>query len=75
MVRLPRITGAQMLRAIQRAGWRVDRQRGSHVRLTHPDLPGQVTIPVHAGEILAPKTLLSILEQAGISVDELRELL
>jgi len=34
-----------------------------------------VTVPVHAGEILYPKTLLSILEQAGLSVEEFRELL
>jgi len=34
-----------------------------------------VTVPVHAGEILHPKTLLSILEQARITLDEFRDLL
>jgi len=34
-----------------------------------------VTVPVHAGAILKPKTLLSILDQAGITVEELRDLL
>jgi predicted RNA binding protein YcfA (HicA-like mRNA interferase family) len=34
-----------------------------------------VTIPVHSGEIIKPKTLKSILDQAGMTVDELRALL
>jgi predicted RNA binding protein YcfA (HicA-like mRNA interferase family) len=33
--------------------------------------PGRVTVPVHAGVMLKPKTLLSILDEAGVSVDEL----
>ena len=36
---------------------------------------GRVTVPVHAGVILKPKTLLSILEQAGVSVEEFVNLL
>jgi predicted RNA binding protein YcfA (HicA-like mRNA interferase family) len=34
-----------------------------------------VTVPVHAGETLAPKTLQSILGQAGLTVEELSALL
>jgi hypothetical protein len=55
------------------AGKRFD--AGSHVILHHADRPGRVTIPVHAGVTLKPKTLLSILDQAGVSVDELVNLL
>jgi hypothetical protein len=43
--------------------------------LHHADRPGRVTIPVHAGVTLKPKTLLSILDQAGVSIDELVNLL
>ena len=44
--------------------------------LKHPDKRGaRVTVPVHAGETLFPKTLTSILEQAGMTVEEFRELL
>jgi predicted RNA binding protein YcfA (HicA-like mRNA interferase family) len=32
-------------------------------------------VPVHSGETLKPKTLLSILDQAGVTVDEFRGLL
>jgi predicted RNA binding protein YcfA (HicA-like mRNA interferase family) len=32
-------------------------------------------VSIHAGETLKPKTLLSILDQAGVTVDEFRGLL
>lgn len=51
------------------------RQAGSHVHLKHPNRPGRVTIPVHAGEILKPKTLASILDQAAIELDEFVKML
>jgi predicted RNA binding protein YcfA (HicA-like mRNA interferase family) len=75
MPRLPRITGEAALRALRAAGWQEVRRRGSHIILHHADRPGRVTIPVHAGVTLKPKTLLSILDQAGVSVDELVNLL
>ena len=74
--RTPRITAVDALRALQRHGWRVDRQRGSHVLLKHPDQPTlRVVVPVHVGRILKPKTLASILDQAGLSVDDLNRVL
>ena len=56
-------------------GWVVVTQRGSHVQLKHPDRPGRVTIPIHAGETIGPRLLGSILTQAGLSVDEFRSAL
>lgn len=35
--RLPVVSGEQLVRALERAGWQPVRQRGSHVRLKHPD--------------------------------------
>ena len=67
----PHITGKDALRApIRDFGWHVARQAGSHAHLKHANRPGGVTVPVHAGEILKPKTLASILDQAGIELDE-----
>ena len=48
-MRLPRdLSGADLVRALARIGYRVTRQTGSHVRLT-TDLPSQhhVTVPAH----------------------------
>jgi predicted RNA binding protein YcfA (HicA-like mRNA interferase family) len=64
-----------MLRALHKAGWEELRQSGSHVQLRHPFRPGRVTVPSHGNAILHPKTLRSILTQAGMSIDELRELI
>jgi predicted RNA binding protein YcfA (HicA-like mRNA interferase family) len=72
---LPRLTAAELLRALRRAGWQRDHQRGSHIYLRHPQRPGLVTVPMHSTRILRLKTLESIMEQAGLSVDELRDLL
>jgi integrase len=57
----PRITAAQLLRALRRDGWEIDRQEGSHAQLAHPSKPQLVTVPRHTNEILKPKTLAAIL--------------
>lgn len=75
MPRLPRITAEDLLRALRKVGWYEVRQRASHLRLHHPTQPRLITVPVHQGEIVKPGTLAGILEQAGISVEELRRLL
>ena len=73
--KLPRIAGAEVIRALRRAGWYLDYQRGSHVYLKHPDRNIRVTVPIHAGETIKPKTLQSILKQADLTVSEFQELL
>lgn len=73
--RQPRITAAQLLRALRRDGWEHHHQTGSHVYLKHPSKPGLVTVARHAGVIIKPKTLVSILDQAGLTADQLRDLL
>ena len=64
-----------MVRALERAGWVERRRSGSHAQFRHPSKPGRVTVPMHARVTLNPKTLATILDQAGLTVDELRDLL
>jgi predicted RNA binding protein YcfA (HicA-like mRNA interferase family) len=73
--RLPRITGREVINALNKTGFTEIRIRGSHHYLYHQDKDKVVTVPAHSGKILASKTLKSILNQAGISTDELRKLL
>ena len=76
MRRSPRVTGKDAERAILKAGWYVHHSRGSHFYYRHPDkLGGRICIPMHAGEIIAPKLLKGILEDAGLSVEEFIKLL
>ncbi|MCL5026566.1 MAG: type II toxin-antitoxin system HicA family toxin [Chloroflexi bacterium] len=73
--KLPRVTATQLVRALHRAGWYDDEQSGSHLSLRHPDRTGKVIVPVHRGKILKLGTLAGIMEDAGLTPDELRRLL
>ena len=75
MTKLPRITAADLLRALKRDGWYEVDQEGSHVQLKHPTNPGKVTVGVHSSKTIPPHNLTSVLKQTGISADELRKLL
>jgi predicted RNA binding protein YcfA (HicA-like mRNA interferase family) len=75
MPKLPRVNARQTLRAIERDGWEIVRQSGSHAILRHPSKPGIVVIPMHTGRALKAGTLRGILAQAGVSVDRFLELL
>lgn len=74
-MKLPRITGREAVRALERAGFIFDRQRGSHVILVNPRTRQRVSVPVHAGRTVKIGTLRGILEDAGISPDDFRRLL
>ena len=55
-----------VLKRLLADGWYIDRTRGSHRQLRHPNKSGQVTVPGHPYDELAPGTLNSILTQAGL---------
>jgi predicted RNA binding protein YcfA (HicA-like mRNA interferase family) len=48
-MKLPRgVSGDRLIRALERIGYRVIRQKGSHVRLQHPGPPPHaITVPLH----------------------------
>ncbi len=74
-MKLPRVSGAKVVRALLRAGFREAHVRGSHHYLHHPITGRIVTVPVHSGGEIAPKTLQSILAQVGLTVEEFSEFL
>ncbi|MGD0773238.1 MAG: type II toxin-antitoxin system HicA family toxin [Candidatus Solibacter sp.] len=59
------------MRALERLGFSVIRQAGSHVRLTQGDR--RVTVPMHRNLVVG--TLQSILRQAGVSLDDFQDAL
>lgn len=71
MPKLPRCTGRELISALKRLGFREIRSRGSHFTLFNSETGAICTVPVHAGETLAPKTLQTILDQAGLTIEEL----
>jgi predicted RNA binding protein YcfA (HicA-like mRNA interferase family) len=73
---LPVANARQVIAALQRAGFVVDRVRGSHYILVYPGDPSRaVTVPFHGTRDLKPGTLRNIIRQAGFTVDQFRELL
>jgi predicted RNA binding protein YcfA (HicA-like mRNA interferase family) len=71
--RLPVLSGGRLVKALEQAGWRAVRQRGSHVRMKHSDRRVSITVPLHRE--LKRGTLAGILNDAGLDGDELRRLL
>ena len=73
--RLPALTAADLLRALRRAGFTVERVKGSHHHLRHAERPTlRVVVPVHRGDLPAG-TVAAIMRQAGLSQDDLLDLL
>jgi predicted RNA binding protein YcfA (HicA-like mRNA interferase family) len=73
--RLPAIKPREVLRALGRAGFFIHHTSGSHHVLKHPGKPHlRVTVPYHNKD-LKRRTLASIIEQAGLTPDEFRDLL
>jgi predicted RNA binding protein YcfA (HicA-like mRNA interferase family) len=73
--KLPRVDCQDLIRAIKRAGFVEERQRGSHLHLKRHSDNRRVTVPVHKGRIVPIGTLKAILRDADINVEKFRELL
>jgi predicted RNA binding protein YcfA (HicA-like mRNA interferase family) len=65
---LPRVSGAEVVKALGKLGFEVVSTRGSHCKLRSGS--AVVIVPLH--KELAAGTLASILRQAGISADTLK---
>ena len=55
----------ELIKILEKDGWYEVRQKGSHKQFKHSIKKGLVTVPYHNNE-LDPKTLNSILKQAGL---------
>ena len=72
MTSLPVVSGDEVCRTLTRAGFSHRSQKGSHVKMKHPD-GRNVVVPLHRE--LALGTLRSILTQAGLGDGEFSVLL
>jgi predicted RNA binding protein YcfA (HicA-like mRNA interferase family) len=73
MSRLPRLSGRDCLRALEKAGFYLKRRESSHM-IVRRDMPfTQVVVPDH--QELDRGTLRSIIRHAGLSLDEFVRLL
>ena len=71
MPKLPVISGKDMIRALEKDGFLIVRQKGSHVSLQKGI--HKTVVPIH--DELAKGTLISILKQCGLTKEDLIALL
>jgi predicted RNA binding protein YcfA (HicA-like mRNA interferase family) len=70
VTKLPRLTGRELIAALETAGFSVVRVRGSHHMLRHAD--GRITtVPVHSGEIIGVGSPSRILRDCQLTRGEL----
>lgn len=71
---IPILTPKRLLAIMLKAGFRIVRQKGSHIWLTNPITRKSTTIAMHTKDF-SRKMITTILKQAGISIQELLRLL
>ena len=74
MPRLPRLDARQIIAVLEKIGFSLARQSGSH--MIYKNVAGKrVTVAFHTGKTLHPKVLKSILRDADLSIEKLEQLL
>lgn len=74
MDNLPRITAQEVIKVIEKLGFFLSRQSGSH-KIYKNNEGKRITIPFHKGKILHPKVLKNILKDANLTLEEFRKFL
>ena len=65
-------SGAAVVKKLQKAGWSVSRQKGSHVMMTKEGYDYTLSIPQHRE--LGPGILRKCIKQANLSIEEFNKL-
>lgn len=75
MTEIPSLSYRKVITALQRAGFIVVRQRGSHIRLqkTTKERVIKLTVPAHTP--VKKTTLARIIKDANLSIEEFKDLL
>ena len=75
MPRLPRISGKDAIEILEKLGFKIVRQRGSHVILKKETKLGKIGCVVPLHKELAVGTLRGILKQADVDIEEFIEIM
>jgi predicted RNA binding protein YcfA (HicA-like mRNA interferase family) len=68
MPALPQLSGRETVRAFETLGWKVSRQKGSHIILVKDEHIATLSVPDH--KEIAKGTLRSLIRSAGLTVSE-----
>ena len=68
--RLPTIKAKDLVRVLQKDGFHLAHQKGSHATYKHPTTQRRVTIPIHPGQDLKRGLLRGILNDLNLTPEE-----
>ena len=71
MVKLPIVSGSEVIHALQKIGFEIVGQKGSHVRFKKKTSKETRIAIVTLHDELTPGTLLSVIRQSGLTKEEL----
>lgn len=74
MPKLPRLTAKQIVSVLEKSGFSLARQSGSHMIYKNSE-GKRVTVPYHGSKVLHPKLLKCILRDANLTTEDLEKLL
>ena len=74
MPKLSRLTAREICSILEKLGFSIARQSGSHIIYKNAE-GKRATVPFHAAKVLHPKILKSIMRDAGLSSEDLEKLL
>lgn len=75
MPKLPAVTGTQVIRAFEKAGFSVTRITGSHHIMKKEGHPRRLSIPVHGSRIVGRGLVQSQITEAGLTIEQFITLL
>jgi len=70
MNKLPILTGLEIIKVLEKNGFIIIRQKGSHVFLRQKNDNRTTIVPIHKGKDIDRSLLSKILNDAGLSVEE-----
>ena len=73
--KIPALNARQLIRVLKKIGFIEDRQKGSHLILTHPQRKTRTVVPVHSGKTIKKPLLRGIIGDTKLSIEEFLKLL
>ena len=70
MNKLPILTGLEIIKALEKNGFIIIRQKGSHIFLRQKNDNRTTVVPIHKGKDIDRSLLSKILNDAGLSIEE-----
>jgi predicted RNA binding protein YcfA (HicA-like mRNA interferase family) len=74
-MKLPRLSGREVVKVLARAGFHEIRRHGSRIYLEKTEAENTTRLMVHDFKELDAKALMDVVHQAGLNRDEFLELL